>query len=102
MKPRPRSRPRTSRLCGEVNSLQAKSEIFIPNEAARVTGEGRLTLGLPLTVVKVAPAETIGVQVSVRLPLTRPSPRRRQVHPHRCQRTEVEYLSVMVSLTVKP
>lgn len=68
-----------SLVWGGQLATQAKSEIFIPNEAARVTGEKvALTLGLPLTVVKVAPAETIGVQVSVRLAadstFTTPSP----------------------------
>lgn len=55
------------------------SAIFIPDEAQRSTGEKvAKTLGLPVTLVQVDPAQTVGVQASVWLAadstFTTPSP----------------------------
>lgn len=63
---------------GQLEPL-AKSQIFIPNESARATGDQvAKTLGLPTTMVTIDPAETVGVQVAVRLAadstFTTPSP----------------------------
>ncbi len=46
----------------------AKTQIFIPNEAGRATGEQiARTLGVPTSAITVSSAETIGVQASVKL-----------------------------------
>ena len=68
-----------SLVWGGQEVTQAASEIFIPSEKERALGEQvARTLGCPQAIVKVAAAQTIGVQASVRLAadstFTTPSP----------------------------